>query len=235
MPARLPPPDCTVVRHRGARRMTLRVSRAGVRLTVPPAARPGEVEAFLRASAGWIAEQRERLGPAPAPLAGGDRLALLDEELELAVRAGRRRSSARREAGRLAVALAPGADLDAVVERWYRREAARALEARARALAGRLGATVAAVSIRDPLSRWGSCAPTGRLSFSWRLLLAPEAVAGYVVAHEACHLVRRDHSPAYWALVEALVPDAAAQRAWLREHGDRLHLGPAWRSRPGPG
>jgi predicted metal-dependent hydrolase len=234
MPAHRLPPGCAVVRHRGARRMTLRVSRAGVRLTVPPAARPGEIEAFLRASAGWIAEQRERLGPAAAPLADGDRVALLDEELELAVRPGGRRSSARRAAGRLAVALAPGADVDDVVERWYRREAGAVLGGRARALAARLGAEVAAVSIRDQRSRWGSCAPTGRLSFSWRLLLAPGAVAEYVVVHEACHLVRRDHSPAYWALVEDLMPDARAQRAWLREHGDRLHLGPAWRSRSGP-
>lgn len=233
MPAHRPPPGCTVVRHRGARRMTLRVSRAGVRLTVPPAARPGEVEAFLRASAEWISEQRERLGPAPGPLAAGDRVALLDEELDLVVRPARRRSSADREGGGLAVALAPGADLDAVVERWYRREAGALLGGRARALAARLGAEVAAVSIRDGRSRWGSCAPSGRLSFSWRLLLAPEAVAEYVVAHEACHLVRPDHSPAYWALVDDLVPDARAQRAWLREHGDRLHLGPAWRSRSG--
>ena len=233
MPDQAPPPGCTVVRHRGARRMTLRVSRAGVRLTVPRAARAAEVDAFLRAHAGWVAEQRERLGPAPAPLAPGDRVALIDEELELTVRPARRGSSARREGGRLAAALAPGADLDLVVERWYRREAAEALGARARALAARLGAEVAAVTIRDPRSRWGSCGAGGRLSFSWRLLLAPEAVLDYVIAHEVCHLLRPDHSAGYWALVAEVAPGYRAPRAWLREHGDRLHLGPAWRRRSG--
>jgi hypothetical protein len=231
MPRHRDPSGCTVVRHRGARRMTLRVSRAGVRLTVPRAARAADVDAFLRAQAGWIAEQRERLGPAPAPLAAGDRVALIDEELELTVRPVRRGASARRAGPRLAVALAPGADLDAVVERWYRREAGRALGERARALAARLGVEVAAVSIRDPRSRWGSCGTGGRLSFSWRLLLAPEAVLDYVVAHEVCHLVRPDHSADYWALVAEVVPGFRAPRAWLREQGDRLHLGPAWRSR----
>jgi predicted metal-dependent hydrolase len=85
------------------------------------------------------------------------------------------------------------------------------------------------VSVRDPRSRWGSCAGSGRLSYSWRLLLAPEAVLDHVVAHEVCHLVRPDHSPAFWALVGEVDPGAAERRAWLREHGDRLHLGPAWR------
>jgi predicted metal-dependent hydrolase len=224
------PFGCAVVRHRGARRMTLRVSRAGVRLTVPRAAGAAEVDRFLRASEGWIAEQQALLGPPPPPLADGDRVALLDEELELSVRGGARRSSVRREGGRLTVALAPAGDLDGIVERWYRREAASALEGRARAVAARLGVSVAAVAIRDPRSRWGSCASTGRLSFSWRLLLAPKAVADHVVAHEVCHLVRPDHSPAFWALVEEIAPGVRARRAWLREHGDRLHLGPAWRS-----
>jgi hypothetical protein len=233
MPDHAPPPGCTVVRHRGARRMTLRVSRAGVRLTVPRAARGAEVDAFLRAQAGWIAAQRERLGPAPAPLAPGERVALMDDELELTVRPARRCSSVRREGARLAVALAPGVDLDAAVERWYRREAAGALGDRARGLAGRLGTEVAAVKIRDPRSRWGSCGAGGGLSFSWRLLLAPEAVLDYVVVHEVCHLVRPDHSADYWALVAEVAPGFQEPRAWLREHGDRLHLGPAWRSRRG--
>ncbi len=225
------PYPCRLVRHPGARRLTLRVSRGGVRLTVPRWTPAAEVNAFLRSSAGWVAEQQALLGPPLRPLADGDRVALLDEELELSVRGGARRSSARREPGRLAVALAPAGDLDGIVERWYRREAAAALGGRARDVAVRLGVRVDAVAIRDPGSRWGSCASTGRLSLSWRLLLAPEAVADYVVAHEVCHLVHPDHSPAFWALVEETAPGFRARRAWLREHGDRLHRGPAWRSR----
>ncbi len=118
------------------------------------------------------------------------------------------------------------------MEGWYRREAAEALGARARALAARLGVEVAAVSIRDPRSRWGSCGASGRLSFSWRLLLAPEAVLDYVVAHEVCHLLQPDHSPRLLgARGGGGARASSAPRAWLREHGDRLHLGPAWRSR----
>ncbi len=95
------PSPCRVVRHRAARRLTLRVSRAGARLTVPPRTGAREIEAFLRDSAGWVADQRARLGPPPTPLAGGDRLALLDDELELVLAPDGRRATVRRDGRRL--------------------------------------------------------------------------------------------------------------------------------------
>ena len=45
---------------------------------------------------------------------------------------------------------------------------------RAHRAAAALGVEVARVTIRDPRTRWGSCSSSGSLSFSWRLVLAPE-------------------------------------------------------------
>jgi len=100
--------------------------------------------------------------------------------------------------------------------------AKRDFSARARALAARLGKSVTRVGVRDPKSRWGSCTSRGALSFSWRLVFAPEAVIEYVVAHEVAHLVEMNHSPRFWRVVASLVPDSAPPRAWLRRH--RLEL-----------
>ena len=147
--------------------------------------------------------------------------------------AGRRRAAAARDGARLVVAARPDEPVTPVVEAWYRREAAALIAPRAHVRAARLGAQVARVTIRDPRSRWGSCSTTGTLSFSWRLLLAPEHVLDYVVAHEACHLLRPDHSPAFWDLVRETFPDHRTARDWLRDHGNLLHRGPAWRSELG--
>jgi predicted metal-dependent hydrolase len=210
--------------------MTLRVAPGGVRLTVPARTPASRIEAFLLASAGWVDEQRSRLPPAPPRLAGGDRLAHLDDTLRLVV-AGRsgRRAAVVRDGTTLVVAAPDGDGLDALVERWYRAEARRIIAPRAQARAAALGASVARVAIRDPRSRWGSCSTSGTLSFSWRLVLAPERILDYVVAHEACHLRRPDHSPAFWELLEEAFPGHATARRWLRDNGALLHLGPAWR------
>jgi hypothetical protein len=96
------------------------------------------------------------------------------------------------------------------------------LARRARALSARIGHKIARVRVRDTTSRWGSCSTAGSLSFSWRLILAPEPVLDYVVAHEVAHLVEMNHGPRFWRLVESLAPESAAPRAWLARHRSRL-------------
>src|SRR6266436_5769048 len=101
--------------------------------------------------------------------------------------------------------------------------AARAeIAPRARRIAAQIGRVVARVNFRDTKSRWGSCSAQGSLSFRWRLILAPEPVLDYVVAHEVAHLVEMNHGPRFWALVARLVPDSAGPRAWLKRHRGRL-------------
>jgi predicted metal-dependent hydrolase len=98
----------------------------------------------------------------------------------------------------------------------------RELAHRARRLAPRIGKSVARINVRDTKSRWGSCSGTGNLSFSWRLIFAPEPVMDYVVAHEVAHLAEMNHGPRFWRLVESLSPGSAAPRAWLKRHRGRL-------------
>jgi len=93
---------------------------------------------------------------------------------------------------------------------------------RARALAGRIDRRVARITVRDTRSRWGSCSASGALAFSWRLILAPEAVLDYVVAHEVAHLAEMNHGPRFWRTVEMLSPGSARQRGWLSRNRARL-------------
>jgi predicted metal-dependent hydrolase len=69
---------------------------------------------------------------------------------------------------------------------------------------------------------WGSCSPSGTLSFNWKLVLAPFDVLDYVVVHELCHLRVRNHSRRFWSTVEQRRPQWRQQRDWLRDHGAEL-------------
>ncbi len=109
------------------------------------------------------------------------------------------------------------------VERYLRKEARRDLEAAVARHCTSLGVKASAVSIKDTRSRWGSCTSDGRLSFSWRLILAPPDVLDYVAAHECSHLLEMNHSAAFWTHVERCCPDWQRLRGWLRREGQRLH------------
>ncbi len=129
---------------------------------------------------------------------------------------------------RLSTVPAPAETLDPAAKRDLRREALSAFTVRAAVHCGRMGAPVPRLSITDTRSRWGSCTPSrgsrpAWIRLSWRLMLAPDEVADYVVAHECAHLREANHGPRFWALVRELVGDARPHRAWLRAHGASLH------------
>lgn len=73
------------------------------------------------------------------------------------------------------------------------------------------------IAVRDMRTRWGSCSlKTGTLAFNRRLCGTPRAAQEYVVVHEFCHFAHPDHSPAFWAAVEAVLPDYRERRKLLR-------------------
>jgi len=104
------------------------------------------------------------------------------------------------------------------VRDFLKERAREELGKRARRLAAQVGRKIGRITVRDTTTRWGSCSANGNLAFSWRLIMAPEAVLHYVVAHEAAHLVEMNHGPRFWKLVERLVPNYERQRDWLNEN-----------------
>src|SRR3546814_15732991 len=81
---------------------------------------------------------------------------------------------------------------------------------------------VGRLSLRDTRTRWGSCNSKGDLNFSWRLILAPEHVLDYVVAHEVAHMVPLDHSQRFWKLAGPLDPDERGARDWREGERQRV-------------
>lgn len=205
----------------GARRLTLRVSPSGaVALTVPARTPLKEAQRFLDKYRGWLEARLARL-PAPIPFAPGAVLPLRGVPHTIRHAPGARRG-VWIEDGTILVSGARE-HLARRVGDWLRCEARTDLAERARIHASALDRPVLRVGVRDTVSRWGSCSSTGTLSFSWRLILMPPSVLDYVAAHEAAHLVERNHGPRFWAIVRKLDPDCDAARAWLRNHGAGLH------------
>lgn len=75
------------------------------------------------------------------------------------------------------------------------------------------------VTIRNQRTRWGSCSKTGTLNFNYRIALLPPHLVDYIVVHELCHLREFNHSPKFWALVAACIPECKTARKELRAVG----------------
>jgi predicted metal-dependent hydrolase len=92
-------------------------------------------------------------------------------------------------------------------ERWYKYEAKVILKEKTEMSANNAGVRVGRVKITSAEKRWGSCTSEGNINYSWRLVLAPEFVIDYVVAHEVAHRKQMNHSKKFWDEVEKLCPD----------------------------
>jgi predicted metal-dependent hydrolase len=216
--------EIEVVRHARARRMRLSIDpRSGkVRLTLPPRASLRKAMDWAREQQGWIAAQKATM-PAARPFVPGARLPLGDAEVEIIWPAPGAGRTPRLEGEHL-LCGGPREGLEKRVERWLRQAALDLLSEETAEYADRLGVTVTRVSIGDPRGRWGSCASSGQIRYSWRLILAPAHVRRATVAHEVAHRVHMNHSPAFHRLVDELYEaDPAIARAWLRRNGAGLH------------
>lgn len=211
----------TVKRSALARRISLRVDPVrGAVLMLPAKARLAEGERFLLAHRVWLAEKLARL-PDTVALADGVSVPLLGVTHRVRHMPGARRGVWTEE-GVILVSGLPE-HVGRRVADFLKAEARRLIVPRAHAMAERLGRKPGRISLKDTRSRWGSCSSSGDLAFSWRLVLAPEQVLDYVVAHEVAHLVEMNHSSAFWAQVEILVGDPRGPRRWLKAHGAGLH------------
>jgi predicted metal-dependent hydrolase len=106
---------------------------------------------------------------------------------------------------------------------WLRAEAKADLTRRTNLHAANLGCEPKRISVRDQSTRWGSCSSTGTISYSWRLIFAPQHVLDYVAAHEVAHLREMNHGPRFWRLVRDTMPEMHKARAWLKLNGAELH------------
>ena len=215
-----PPIPVELRRSARARRMTLRLSGVDgqVTLTLPRRVPEAEGLAFLREKEDWLRGHLEARAP---DVAVGIGSVLPVEGVPSEIRPGQGRGVLRAE-GAL---LVPGdpARAGVRVQAWLKARARDRLAEASDRYAAALGRPYTRLTLRDTRSRWGSCSSEGALMYSWRLAMAPPDVLDYVAAHEVAHLAEMNHSPAFWATVAEIAPHPKKSRAWLREHGARLH------------
>lgn len=63
------------------------------------------------------------------------------------------------------------------------------------------------LQIKRMKKRWGSYTSSGKIVINPELIKASSACIEYVLIHELCHLIERNHSKKFYNLLEQIVPD----------------------------
>ncbi len=210
-----------VSRNSRARRITLRLDglSGDVRLVLPKRMALREGLDFATQKADWLLAQLDAL-PARVPFTDGAVIPLLGRDHVIRHVAGARRGVWRQD-GEIFVS-GRAEHLPRRITDFLKAEARAAIAPLAHAKAAQIDRQVTRLTIRHMTSRWGSCGSDGKLCFCWRLVLAPEPVFDYIIAHEIAHLRHMNHGPRFWKLVARLTPDLNGARRWIKQSGDTL-------------
>lgn len=224
----------TLKRTAAARRYTLRVRAAAhdVVLTMPARGSLAEAKSFAERHAAWIGARLRRL-PAKMRFMPGEFVPLRGVLHKIASRP-EARGTVRIEAAPQGPDACPllwvnaeAAFVPRRVQDFLIREARRDIEGAVARHTRALGVHPRKITLRDTTSRWGSCSSSGALSFSWRLIMAPQFVLDYLAAHEVAHLMHMNYSADFWAVVAQLSAHIEDAEAWLKTHGaGLLRFGP---------
>ncbi|MFO7790207.1 MAG: SprT family zinc-dependent metalloprotease [Bacteroidales bacterium] len=90
------------------------------------------------------------------------------------------------------------------IERIWRYEAYVHIPQRAQKLASEHNLSFSGTGITSARKRWGSCSSQNKLNFSLHLMMLPDELIDYVILHELAHTVHKNHSKAFYTLLNHL-------------------------------
>lgn len=208
-----------------------------VTVSAPEGTLSGAIAAIVRRRARWIHQHQMEVAARKQYLpsrewVSGESHRYLGRRYMLKIRVARGvRERVALSGGQLSV-MVRSADphrIRALVLAWYREHASERLRQRVIEISDALPwvKKTPPIALRLMKSRWGSCAPGGRLTLNPLLIRAPREAVDYVIYHELCHLKHHDHGQAFYALLSRYVPrwkgtktrlDAMAESLFA-EHG----------------
>lgn len=197
---------------------TISVQRDGTVVVRAPYKYPVEkIERFLEEKEAWIRMHQQRFAAArietPAEQLDGYRLLLLGEYYE--IRLCEVKAVVADET--LKMIFVPSENSEQRLVAWLKEKARSVFTAALQARAKQMNAPFRSFRLSSARTRWGSCSAKNDIRLCFRLIFAPWDVIDYVVVHELAHCFVKNHSPAYWARVAAVLPSHKEKRKWLKD------------------
>jgi len=80
------------------------------------------------------------------------------------------------------------------------------------------------VTVRNTVSRYGSCSRSGNLNFNWQIIFFPPEIFRHILLHELTHLKIKNHSLTFWHQLAIYDPHCGANRLWLKKEGNKTMI-----------
>ena len=178
---------------------------------------------FVREKSNWIAKAKKKVeeydaSHPPMSISEGGQLMYMGEEYGVV------RSNAADIAISGKIISIPRCYDMSQVTAWMKAEASHIIRERVYHYASVTKLAPKSIRLTNARTRWGSCGGGGSLNFTWRLVMCPLSVIDYVVVHELCHIVHRNHGRLFWESVEKILPRYREAERWLKDNAKLIQM-----------
>lgn len=173
-----------------------------------------KISDIVKKRAPWIIKQQSYflsfhpLTP-PKKFIGGESHLYLGKQYRLKL-INRNEDSVKLKCGYIEVTTLKKENVKALVKEWYYENALKKFENRSSVLIEKFkkyGVKPKSIIVKGMKTRWGSCTPKGNIILNVDLIKAPLKCLDYVIIHELCHLVHKNHSLKFFNLQKKEMPD----------------------------
>ena len=198
-------------------------------IRAPHKASKREIEEFIREREAWVVEklteQKELRRELQKVFEPGEKFLYLGESYPLEIdESDRKELPLKLSFGKFVLNRNHVEEARDLFIEWYKGEAKEKIEGRVRYYSDRFHLLPKGTKITGAKSRWGSCSRENRLSFSWRIIMAPLRIVDYILVHELVHIKEKNHSWNFWEALEKILPDYRERKTWLKDNGHKLSL-----------
>ena len=89
-------------------------------------------------------------------------------------------------------------NVKSLIEDFYLRESAKILNIRTNEFAKKMKVQPTGITVKNYVSKWGSCTSKNKISYNWRIIMAPDCIVDYLIIHELSHIIEPNHSKKFW-------------------------------------
>lgn len=103
------------------------------------------------------------------------------------------------------------------IKKALRLEAENYLPKRLAELALKFGFKYNKIALKNHKTRWGSCSYNNNINLNINLMNLDKEFIDYVLIHELCHTIEKNHREGFWKLVQKCMPEAQKIRQELKK------------------
>lgn len=195
-----------------------------VRVSVPYNTRNDVIERVIKSKEGWILkklqelDKREELGINTVMYLGKK------YPIEVMEQPFLKRGFVTIFNGKFIINVNSKTDSLMVLEEYLKKETFKIVKEKVNKYRCLFGSYPKDIKVKKLKSRWGSCTYDNVLTFNSKLIMFRESSIDYVVIHEMCHMIHKNHSKDYWNLVQSVMRNYKDEHKYLRENGHLVNI-----------